>query len=234
MVGDPLAADMVAYVTANPSPETVGNLELAAYATHTLERLTVTASSFAYTVDGRRTVVTLEPGGASSLLLTGAQQATLRVEPISGEVGVALEGRVVIAPSDIHPHADLALARATPAGPIEADRIVTVELKATFAAGAPAGCYDVVEIVPSGLAPLSSRNGETEETGVTWPTSVEGQEVRFCADNDARTGHTARLQYRARVVNEGAFAWEPAVMQLPGAPELIAVTAAGTVAIGAP
>lgn len=92
----------------------------------------------------------------------------------------------------------------------------------------------MVELVPSGLAPLSIGLGETDESGVSWPTSVVGQEVRFCAVNDVKTGHSARLQYRARVVNEGTFTWEPAVMQLPGAPELLAVTPARTVVIKAP
>jgi uncharacterized protein YfaS (alpha-2-macroglobulin family) len=61
-----------------------------------------------------------------------------------------------------------------------------------------------------------------------------GQEVRFCADNDPMSGNTARLQYRARVVNEGTFAWEPAIMQLAGAPELLALTQTRTLVIQAP
>ena len=92
----------------------------------------------------------------------------------------------------------------------------------------------VVELVPSGLAPLSIGLGEMDEAGVTGPTSVVGQEVRFCAVNDVKTGHSARLQYRARVVNEGTFGWEPAVMQLPGAPELLAMTPTRTLVIQAP
>jgi len=44
----------------------------------------------------------------------------------------------------------------------------------------------------------------------------------------------ARLRYEARVVNEGDFTWEPAVMQYPGAPELQASTPAWTARIGAP
>ncbi len=61
-----------------------------------------------------------------------------------------------------------------------------------------------------------------------------GQEVRFCASNDPTTGRSARLRYLARVVNEGSFTWEPAIMQFPSAPELLAITPAGTVRIGTP
>jgi hypothetical protein len=109
-----------------------------------------------------------------------------------------------------------------------------VNLTATFAGGAPEGCYTVTELVPSGLAPLAAGDGgdeEEDQPAVSWPTSVVGQEVRFCADNDAKD-HTAQLRYRARVINAGTFAWEPAVMQLAAAPDLLAVTPGGTVTIG--
>ncbi|HEV8489588.1 MAG TPA: hypothetical protein VGQ58_07345, partial [Candidatus Limnocylindrales bacterium] len=76
--------------------------------------------------------------------------------------------------------------------------------------------------------------GEPNEEGVIGPSSVVGQEVRFCAGNDARSGHTARMRYTARVVNDGMFTWEPAVIQLAGAPEVMALTPAGTATIGRP
>jgi hypothetical protein len=185
-------------------------------------------------VSGSRTVVSLEPGETLSLPLTSEQVATLRLEAVEGRVGVAIEGRVVVAPATLDPHPDLTLTRIVPDNPVSADRIVVVELTATFGASAPAGCYDVAELVPSGLAPLSIGLGEMDETGVSWPVSVVGQDVRFCADNDPKTGHTARLRYRARVVNEGTFVWEPAVMQFPGAPELLASTPPHSVVIASP
>jgi hypothetical protein len=92
----------------------------------------------------------------------------------------------------------------------------------------------VVEQVPSGLAPIAGWWGRSDDDAdIFWPSSVVGQEVRFCAPNDVETGRTTRLRYLARVVNEGTFAWEPAVMQLAGAPELLAITPAGTALIGA-
>jgi hypothetical protein len=175
----------------------------------------------------------MKPGEAFSLPLTNEQRSTLRLESIAGKVGVTVEGRVVVASATLDPHPDLTLTRAALGSPAAAGRIVVIDLTATFAAQAPTGCYDVVELVPSGLAPLSIGLGETNEAGVTGPSSVVGQEVRFCASNDVRTGHSARLQYRARVVNEGTFTWESAVIQLPGAPELLAVTPTRTLVIGA-
>ena len=233
-IGDPVATGLADYAWTHAATDTVNALELAAYAARALARTPAAAASFAYTVDGRRTVVQLDPGEAFTLQLTAAQVETLSVETLSGQVGAAVQARVPVAPSSLHPHADLALSRARLGQPIAADRIVEVNLTATFAAGAPDGCYDVVEVVPSGLAPLPVGRGETDERGITWPSSVVGQEVRFCASNDPTTGRSASLRYLARVVNEGTFSWEPAIMQLASAPELLAITPAWTTRIGTP
>jgi hypothetical protein len=231
-LGDPLAARLADYASANPAPDTVNALELAAYATRSIERMPAATASFAYTVDGRRSVVALEPGEAFTLSLTAEQARNLSAETISGRVMAIVEARVPVAPSSLRPHPDLALTRTIPTGTIPTDGLVEVNLTATFSSGAPDGCYDVAEFAPSGLAPLTGRLGETDEQGITWPSSVIGQAVRFCAFNSADSGRTARLRYLARVVNEGTFAWESAVMQLPGAPELLAISRPGTATIG--
>jgi hypothetical protein len=232
-IGDPLAARMADYAWSNPASDTINAVELAAYARRTLERTPAAEASFAYSVDGQRSTVRLEPGEAFSLRLTAAQAATLTAESLIGQVGVAVEARVPVARTSLRPHADLGLTRTDP-GPIAPDRILEVDLAATFGETAPDGCYDVTELVPSGLAPLTGWWGPDtgDDPDITWPSSVVGQEVRFCAWNDEKTGRTARLRYLARVVNEGTFAWEAAVMQLPGAPELLAITPGGTASIG--
>ena len=130
--------------------------------------------------------------------------------------------------ADLTPSPDLTLVRKGPAGAVATDAIITVDLTATFKAGAPDGCYLVVEHAPSGLAPTFGGDPDEGDGGpatrIAWPTSIVGQEVRFCADNVPEQNGTVHLRYRARVVNAGRFLWEPAVMQLPEAPALLAVT----------
>ncbi len=233
-LGDPLGADMAAYVMANPAHEAVLELELAAYAKRALERLPASDASFAYTLAGSRRVVKIEPGESFTLAVTDAQRRDLTLETVSGAVGVALEDRAVVDAASLVSSPDVTLARKTVKGPLRDDRIVTVDLTATFKDAAPGGCYLVVEHVPSGLAPLTpgyEDEGEDQPARVTWPMSVAGQEVRFCADHDPKKG-AVHLRYRARVVNTGTFTWEPAVMQLPNAPELLAVAPGQTIQVG--
>jgi hypothetical protein len=233
-VGDPLADGLADYAINHAAVDSVNALELAAYASVSLERTPSAAAAFAYTVEGKRTVVELGAGESFNLVLTPAQAAGLVAENLSGRVSVAVDARVPVAPASLRPHASVTLTRTLPDQPIPTVGLVTVDLTATFAEAAPDGCYDVVELVPSGLAPLSIAASEEDEATVTWPSSVVGQEVRFCAQNSPESGHSAHLRYVARVVNEGTFAWEPAVMQLSAAPELLAITPAGTARIEAP
>jgi hypothetical protein len=231
-VGDPLATGLADYAWTHPATDAINDLELLAYAERALARTPAAAASFAYTLDGRRTVIDLEPGETFTLGLIAAQAASLSVESLSGQVGVAVQARVPVAASSLHPNGDLSLRRAAIAQPLPSDRIVEVNLTATFGERALDGCYDVTEVVPSGLAPLPIGRGETDEQGITWPFSVVGQEVRFCASNDPTTGRSSKLRYIARVVSEGTFSWEPAVMQLASAPELLAMTPGTRVTIG--
>jgi hypothetical protein len=117
------------------------------------------------------------------------------------------------------------------------DHLVTVDLHVAFGRSAlEAPCYEVVEEVPSGLAPLASWNVGTGNA-VLGPTSVVGQRVTFCVPNPVfeNAGVAVRagtLRYLARVVNEGTFTWERAVLQLEGAADVGTTVQAGTVTIG--
>jgi hypothetical protein len=234
-LGDPLAPAMADYVMANPGKDTIHALDLAAFVRGMIARTPAAAASFAYTVDGQRRVVRLDVGDSFVLELTAGQRAGLALERISGAVGVAIEATVGVAVSGLRPSADLTLKRTVPASPIPTGRVVVVDLTATFGGAAPEnGCYDVVELAPSGLAPLTIFNVYSGESGVAWPSSIVGQTVTFCATNTAREGHRAHLRYMARIVSEGTFTWEPALMQLGGAPELLAFVPPTSTVIGRP
>jgi hypothetical protein len=232
-VGDPLAPAMLNYVAAHPSAETSHALETAATIAALLERIPASATSFAYTVDGKRTVIDLAPGASVTIALTGSQRATLVLEPLSGDVGAAVAwrepadvGALILDPS-------IGLTRsALPTAP--ADRLVVVNLTATFTADAlDSGCYTVVEQVPSGLVPFAGSVAEERDPNINWPSEVVGQRVTFCIPHDGTVNRTgAALRYVARVVSAGTFSWEPAVMTIDGVPEIVTVGAAGSVVIG--
>jgi hypothetical protein len=233
-LGDPLANALADYVEANPGIETTHALDLVASAGRMLVRTPTAESSFAYSVDGQRHEVALGAGESFSLELTAAQRSSLSLEAHSGRVGVTIEGRTSVEVAALRQSDELSVERTIPAN-IPADRLVTVDLTVTFAATAPTnGCYVAVELVPSGLAPLAGGGFGNDPRDVIRPSRVSGQEVTFCAPNESDRGHIAHLRYTARVVNEGTFTWEPAIVQLARAPEMIAFTPPTSVVVGRP
>ena len=160
---------------------------------------------FAITIDGHRAVVKLDPGEAYSVRLSAAQAQGLSVETVSGTVSAVVEARVPIRASELSPHPDLTLVRASIAEPIPGDRLVQVDLTATFKGLAPEGCYDVTEVVPSGLAPVAVNGQSDTDPGTAWPSRMVGQQVSFCAYHDRSRGSVVHLRYMARVVNTGSL-----------------------------
>ncbi len=236
-VGDSLAPSMMDYVRSQPSGETSLALELVTAAQAALEHTPAVAASFAYTVDGERTVVRLEPGDSETLVLTAAQRSGLKLEPIAGKVGLAVSWREPADPASLPTSPGLTLTRRIPTDPLPVDHLVKMDLHVAFGPYAlEAPCYEVVEEVPSGLAPLPSWDVGTGNA-VLGPTSVVGQRVTFCVPNPVfeDVGAAVRegtLRYLARVVNEGTFTWERAVLQLEGAADVGTTAPGGRVTIG--
>lgn len=237
-VGDPLAASMMDYLTDNPSPRISHALEVVAAVEALLQRTPATTASFAYVIDGDRRIVRLEPGSSVALELSASQRATLRLEPISGRVGLAMSWREPAAAASLPSTPGIELTRRLPTDALPVDELITVDLQVEFEPFVlQAECYRVVEEVPSGLAPLDPSMVRASRTAHP-PTEVLGQRVTFCVSNPTAIGdrgerlRTATLRYVARVVNEGTFTWEPAVLQLDGVAEVGASTRSGSVTIG--
>ncbi len=232
-LGDPLAPALLDYVRANPARAELHVLDEVGVVERTLPRTPSAAASFAYTLDGGRHVVDLPPGGSFGLDLTAAQRDAIRLETLTGSVGVAASWTTPVAAAGLRLDPDLGLTRSvTPAGTIPADTVVVVELRPTFGGTAVDGCYDVVETVPSGLAPLTRTDALVGDDGSVSPYAVVGQEVRFCADRATTPRIPLVLRYLARVITPGTYAWEPAVMRFAEAPGGVAVVPTGSVAIG--
>jgi len=224
-IGDPLAVDMARYLRDQPSTESLVSLELLAYADAALDRLPRAAGRFAFTIDGKRTEVALERGASYRLVLTSEQRAGFSLVRLEGSLEVVTSWEATDVPLPADP--SLTVKRTvSPAGSTTRDGLVTVTIEVTFGAKAPAGCYRLTDLVPSGLAPIISTGQYSD--GSDWvigPYEVEGQRVSWCVSPK----DTQRFYgYRARVVSPGTYRWEPAVLQSAVAPSLGASTPATT------
>ena len=231
-LGDPIAADMDAYVEANPPVTTVVDLERALAARGWALRVPGTAAAAAVTVDGRRTQVAIRPDAPVTLTLTAAQAQGARIEPVGGTVLAIQAWDAALSGSSLTPGAAVSVTRAvTPAGPVAETDVVVVTLDVSIPYSASDTCWSLVELAPSGLAPLDpSRIDRSADSGILYPVAVDGQRVSFCIGLDPRQTDY-RLRWAARVVTPGTYTWEPAVLQSPVDPSVGVVLPAGTVTI---
>jgi len=223
-LGDPLAHDVSSYLAAVPSGEIVFPLEQVGYAEGFLARLPRDPGRFAWTVAGERHDVELQPGGASTLVVTSKQLASLKIERLAGELAVVTSWTspdfALPASSSIQIQRTV-----TPANDAPDDRFVHVTIHVSFGPQSAPGCYRLTDLAPSGLAPVGATGGVFDEEAVpttrNWPYLVDGQEVSWCSSpSDMSRDYT----YAARVVSPGTYRWEPAILQFELDPRIGAST----------
>jgi uncharacterized protein YfaS (alpha-2-macroglobulin family) len=221
-VGDPLAADMDAYVETYPPKDTLVDLQRTVAARLWAERTPGSAATMTATIDGVTRRIAIEPDSPTWLTLTPAQLATTTLAPVSGQVIVTTRWEAPLDAASLQKDGVTTFTRAvTPSGPIAIDGVVNVTYTVTLAKTADNGCWLVTDFVPSGLAPVSGQAGwygdDEEGDGATGmpaetPWRVDGQRVDFCVTLDPKQP-THTLRYTARVVTPGTYRWEPAVIQ---------------------
>ena len=232
-LGDPVAAEMDAWVAENPPVTTTVDLERALAARGWAQRVAGAAAVAAVTVDGTRREVTVQPGEPASVVLTPAQAATARLEPVSGSVLAVTSWMGPLDPASLTPAKGQVLQRTVaPSGAIGSTDTVIVKLDVTLGPEARKECWRVTDLAPSGLAPITGGGGwrEDEDGNSAWtgtsPDFVDGQRVEFCVSRDPKQP-VQTLRYVARVVTPGTYLWEPAVLQSEVVPDQGLVLDAG-------
>ncbi|HET7473498.1 MAG TPA: hypothetical protein VFJ71_10260, partial [Candidatus Limnocylindrales bacterium] len=134
---------------------------------------------------------------------------------------------------------DLTITRTVqPGSSMRSSDLAVVELRVRFGPAAAAGCREVTELVPSGLAPVGAsarwyepdEGDEPPDETVILPYAQDGQRVSFCVGPTERH-RTFTLRYVARVVTAGTYSWEPAIAQDPSGQGPAAMTEASSVTI---
>jgi hypothetical protein len=210
---DPVSLDVARYLLENPSRERIAAMEMVGFARAGLRWLPRETARFAWSVDGVRREERLENGRSFQLVVTAEQRRSLRIEPIEGSMMVAGSWDGEADYAQLPQHQLVQIERTvTPAGTASVGQLVRVTIDLTIDRQAPRGCYQVTDLLPSGLAPVATTWAYWSEAddGVILPYSVDGQRVSWCVDPRSLR---RPLGYSARIVNPGAYRWEPAVIQ---------------------
>ena len=239
-LGEESAPALFDYTTNNYTKDTLIELEQISYLDGVLARLSPEPVRFAYTLDGERQEVTLERGRAFALELTPQQLADLRLEALEGEVGVASSFAVPFDAADVVTDPDISVSRRYEGGgpqglSITEEALVRITLDYQLGPQALDGCYQVTDMLPSGLKAVSqpytrlSAEGESPfPSDLSYPYRIEGQRVSFCLWKDIPY---RPIIYYARVVSAGQYTAEPATIQSMKSAESFNLSAPDTVEI---
>ena len=111
--------------------------------------------------------------------------------------------------------------------------LLVITLAPRLGPKAAAGCYQVSDLLPSGLRPVTSRlipGGYVPESDIVYPYAIEGQRVSFCAWPD-EDGEVDPIRYLARAFAPGRYAAEPAIIQAQSAPGRQALSSPATIEV---
>ena len=228
-IGDDFAPLLFDYTTNNYTGDTLIYLEQISYLVKALPNLAAAPVRFAYTLDGQRTEEQLERGSGLALLLAPEELGSLNIEAIEGTLGVAASFLAPFDPGSVQPDPALSVARTYEGQPedgatIEEGDLVRITISYELGEQAVDGCYQVSDLLPSGLQPVTRlREWGIEDTSVNYPYAIEGQRVSFCV---YKGGRQLPIVYYARVMGTGTYTAEPAVIQSQKAPESINITGA--------
>lgn len=226
---DPIAIDISRYLLDNPSRLYLPALEQIGYVRSAMEWLPRAAARFVWTVDGERHEESLEAGGAMSLSLTAAQRESFELQALEGELFVASSWLGEARYDELASDESVTIQRSvSPSDHAPADDLVHVTLKVHFDGPLASTCYQVTDLLPSGLAPVAQTTWAGMDPELVLPYEVEGQRVSWCIGTDRAD---VSLGYSARVVSAGTYRWEPAVIQAVAAPEVGSATAVITYTI---
>jgi hypothetical protein len=214
------------YTTTNYTKDTLIDLEQISFLVEALPNLSAAPVRFAYTLDGKRTEEELERGSSLALLVTPEELRDLNLEALEGTLGVASSFLAPLDPDSVQPDPAVSISRSynyrsEGSAPIEEGDLVRITITYKLGPQAVDGCYQVSDLLPSGLKSIT-REYEWGITGaVDYPYAIEGQRVSFCVYRD---GVQRALNYYARVIGKGTYVVEPAVIQSQKAPESINLT----------
>ncbi len=228
LLGDRTSLALFAYSLQNASREDLVLLEQVGFLRIALPRLPSDELRFRYYRFGERQTVTLEAGDRFELSLSPEELDSLDLQVESGAAAVTRVALVAVDLAAAPVDEDIAVEReyvvnGRPMGGTEPLRLgleddVLVRLRWRLGEKIVDGCYQVSDLVPSGLRPITAQVSPyayTEGSDILLPYAIEGQRVSFCVWRDSKQIPT----YGVRPVSKGLYLAEPASIQAQAAPE---------------
>jgi Pretoxin HINT domain/Bacterial Ig-like domain/Alpha-2-macroglobulin family len=244
--------ELWAYVTDhknNDKIEVLTNLEDLSFVLFTIPTFTPGPSKVEYEINGVKDTIDFNGWGDSAVSVQAVDLDKVKIDSVEGKISATVSAEMPASVSGLTASNDVSITRSyavlgakemsVPAPSFFNDGdIVRVNLDATISRNSPDNNYQVTDILPAGLAPVTDPiNPYAVDYSVSWlnPFDINGQLVSFnvwkTGNPDANGNYSAHISYYARVKTKGVYKAEPAVIQGFADPGTINFTSAETITI---
>jgi hypothetical protein len=206
------------YLLENPGQEILNLVEQIQILKANLQYMQPSPVSFTYELNGQKVTKTLQADEIFKLTLLPEELNKIKFSQLEGKVGVMSKYSLPIKAGEPGKGEDLAISRSyvvnkSTTQTIGRSDLVQVTLTFNIGDKAPAGLYEIIDVLPAGLAHISrpynyaNQKGPYGSLNWSYPTEVNGQRLVF----QVSKGET-KLTYLARVISPGEFRCEAPVL----------------------
>lgn len=220
-LNDPRQYGLMEYLRFNRPKETLLNLEELAFVQAAVTRFSERSSKVTYEYDGRETAIDLaehsyrypieiQPGGA------------LTIKQVDPDLMATINTAVPLQQSAVKKDPDISIRRMYYVNGKQTNRfketdLVEVRLIPELSDRALDGLYQITDVLPSGLVPMTKMyyGGERYDCKYWYPYDVDGQKVKYLIDKQWTKSYCGGgyIKYYARVKTKGSYRAEPAILQ---------------------
>ncbi len=206
----------------NKNSENLFNLEKLNYIKQVLPNLKPSPAKVTYELSGETKEANVTGSNLYFFQLAPEQAASLNFKSITGEVGISVRYIEQLDLNKVKRDSDINITREYYVNGVSTLRfkendLVEVRLYPVFKKSALSGDYQITDILPSGLAPVTKiyYRGSRYDCNYWYPYNTDGQMVKYFINRDWRNSYCAGnyIKYYARVKNRGAYLAEPAIIQ---------------------
>jgi hypothetical protein len=204
--------------------EVLTNLEELSFVEFAIPTLNPGPSKVNYELNGVKNTIDLDGWGDNVITLQASALPGLKIDSVEGKISATVSAETPVAESDLKASKDVSITRsysvndATTTSFKDGD-IIRVTLDASISRNSPSANYQVTDILPAGLTPVTGVYNPYAYGAYDWlnPFDIAGQLVSFNVwkngEPDTNGNYHDHIYYYARVRTKGVYKAEPAIIQ---------------------
>ncbi len=203
------------YLLDNTGVDILNTVEQIQILKYNLKLMKTEPVSFTYELNGEKKIQTLKDTKILKLTILPKDLKNLKFSQIQGKVGVMTQYNLPINTGEKGISEDLAVSRtysvnSSKTKSFKRTDLVKVTIAYQIGDKAPDGLYEIVDVLPAGLVPVTKPYNYFESrisTDWNYPSEVNGQKVVFLVGKGQH-----QITYYARMISPGEYGAEPTVL----------------------